>query len=764
MSLDETNTIDQGSDHEKIVTEMSNPNIAVNSDRDECDSKSTTPSFTDAIDGSETNQKSSTDENQVNDKMGDIFDDYVPSVSAAVAKTEDDSSIDDAKIGQTGVIPEQEGNDIKKAIVDNESTSTLTKPYKEPKEIIAPVTESSIEKQREEEKTNSSSDNIDFNVHKNKAIDDKAIDVNDLESIDSEEQSSIIYHGKEEHEIKDQLLEEAPKTPIQTPNSKWFSFDKSDFNDTIQDLTSPFNMNLAYYRYQDKELELEQKSTNDKFDVKNSRNTLKKTFNEIKTGVTITQNSELINSIDWEFWSEVVNDYSNIVKNKHDALRKNITNGIPREIRGMVWQIICDSNSMKLKEFFINTKNAKSDYEKLIKRDLARTSFIKDNAVKEKIDDLFNIIKTYSIYDGEVGYTQGMAFITVPLLMNMESDEAFCMLVKLMFTYGFRDFYLPEMPGLHLRIYQFDRLIEDALPELYLHLKKQNIKSSMYALQWFLTLFAYKFPLDMVLRIYDVVIAEGLESILKFALNLMIKNNDLLLTLNFDDLLNFLKEKLFYCYLAVPDIGISEKSENGVLGNDDTTTKSNVYRIDEFIKDSMEINILPITLNKYSAEFDEIDKLEKQREEQVNALQSKNGLLTKEIRKIEASYALLNKEHVEIATEMVNGKMKIGSLEEDNKVLNEEIQKLKNRLENLTSQNSSGKSTVDFSGKLSQGLDKEIQNAMDINLKVMDENGALEEQLAELEEENRQLSANSHKINPVKIGSMFGLKKSGKFW
>lgn len=589
------------------------------------------------------------------------------------------------------------------------------------------------------------------------------INTNDLESIDSEDGNSVVQHPPQlppREDIMEVKMDDTPKG--ETTEPKWFSFEKGelDFQGTMTKLSSPSNLNLAYYRYRDKEKELELKSTDDKSDIKNGRDSLKKTFNEIKMGVSVTQNDALLKEIDWEFWSEVFNNYSDIVKNKQNELKMNITNGIPKEIRGMVWQIICDSNSMKLKDYFINTKDFKSDFEKLIKRDLSRTSFVKNSAVKEKIDDLFAIIKTYSLYDTEVGYTQGMAFITVPLLMNMESNEAFCMLVRLMFTYGFRDFYLPEMPGLHLKIYQFDRLLEDKLPELSMHLKNQNIKSSMYAIQWFLTLFAYKFPLEMVLRIYDVVIAEGLESILKFALNLMIKNCDHLLKLKFDDLLNFLKEKLFYYYLDAPglpneDRDVSENSE---------TNKT--YQIDKFIKDSMEITVLPITLNKYSAEFDEIHRLEKDRERQVKELQIKNGNLTKHIRDIEAAYAILNKEHVEIANEMVNCKIKIGSLEEENKLLGQQVEELKSRLHNLSSQKSSNVN-VDFSGELSQGLDKEIQNAMEINLQVMDQNRILEETLAQLEEENASLKASGHtpmNLKSPKIGSMFGLKKGGKFW
>ena len=63
-------------------------------------------------------------------------------------------------------------------------------------------------------------------------------------------------------------------------------------------------------------------------------------------------------------------------------------------------------------------------------------------------------------------------------------------------------------------------------------------------------IFAYKFPLDIVLRIYDIIVTQGMESILKFAVNLMIQNESNLLALSFDKLLEFLKDKLFNVYIA----------------------------------------------------------------------------------------------------------------------------------------------------------------------------------------------------------------------
>ena len=80
----------------------------------------------------------------------------------------------------------------------------------------------------------------------------------------------------------------------------------------------------------------------------------------------------------------------------------------------------------------------------------------------------------------------------------MPDEEAFCVLVRLMKSYDLRSHYTPNMPGLQLRLFQFDRLVEELLPGLYMHLLRQGIKSSMYASQWFLTLFGSVLSVSLV--------------------------------------------------------------------------------------------------------------------------------------------------------------------------------------------------------------------------------------------------------------------------
>lgn len=119
----------------------------------------------------------------------------------------------------------------------------------------------------------------------------------------------------------------------------------------------------------------------------------------------------------------------------------------------------------------------------------------------------------------------------------MPDEDAFCLLVQLMDKYGLREHFMQE------KLYQFDALVEDYLPHVARHLKQQEISSTMYASQWFMTIFAHKLPLALVYRVYDVVFAEGGHSIFKFALTLLKKNQRTIIGLDAEHLLDFLKNE-----------------------------------------------------------------------------------------------------------------------------------------------------------------------------------------------------------------------------
>lgn len=87
----------------------------------------------------------------------------------------------------------------------------------------------------------------------------------------------------------------------------------------------------------------------------------------------------------------------------------------------MIWQLFAKSKNVKLEEQYMQLLKEESVYEKAIARDLPKASFINHEYFTDQDgqEALFNVVKAYSLYDTEVGYSQGLLHITGPLLLNV---------------------------------------------------------------------------------------------------------------------------------------------------------------------------------------------------------------------------------------------------------------------------------------------------------------------------------------------------------
>ena len=85
----------------------------------------------------------------------------------------------------------------------------------------------------------------------------------------------------------------------------------------------------------------------------------------------------------------------------------------------------------------------------------------------------------------------------------MPEEDSFAVLVKIMQDYRMREMFKPSMAELGLCMYQLDTLVQEHIPELYLHFQSQAIHTNLYASSWFLTLFTTSLPLFLACRVMD---------------------------------------------------------------------------------------------------------------------------------------------------------------------------------------------------------------------------------------------------------------------
>lgn len=304
----------------------------------------------------------------------------------------------------------------------------------------------------------------------------------------------------------------------------------------------------------------------------------------------------------------------------------------------------------------------------------------------------------------------------------MDEGEAFTLLVKLMNKYGLRNMFIQDMPGLHLHLYQFDRLLEDLQPALACHLRRRGVPPQLYATQWFLTLFAYRFPLQLVLRIYDLIFEEGVEStILRFAVAIMLRNAETLLKMNdMIALTTFLKEKLFDVYIDRQP-SASSILESGFFGSSGGSDKE-VYRADIMVQDACAIELSPEMIKTYTSEWEEKTRIEKEQATELEGYKQTTIVQSARIRALEEHAEKSDTEHVQLASELVRLKVENEELKDINESYKVEVDELK--------------SVVDRQpAELEEKLRTEMDRIMKRNIEVQNENRAMEEQMAEMEKD-----------------------------
>ncbi|XP_064311572.1 ecotropic viral integration site 5 protein homolog isoform X4 [Phalacrocorax carbo] len=258
----------------------------------------------------------------------------------------------------------------------------------------------------------------------------------------------------------------------------------------------------------------------------------------------------------WILWGRIVNEWEDARKKKEKQVKELVRKGIPHHFRAIVWQLLCSAQSMPIKDQYSELLKMTSPCEKLIRRDIART-YPEHDFFKEKDslgqEVLFNVMKAYSLVDREVGYCQGSAFIVGLLLMQMPEEEAFCVFVKLMQDYRLRELFKPSMAELGLCMYQFECMIQEHLPELYVHFQSQSFHTSMYASSWFLTIFLTTFPLPIATRIFDIFMSEGLEIVFRVGLAVLQMNQAELLQLDMEGMLQHFQKVIPHQFDSGPD-------------------------------------------------------------------------------------------------------------------------------------------------------------------------------------------------------------------
>eukprot|EP00050_Salpingoeca_kvevrii_P012734 m.24494 g.24494 ORF g.24494 m.24494 type:complete len:1144 (+) comp4281_c0_seq1:414-3845(+) len=357
-----------------------------------------------------------------------------------------------------------------------------------------------------------------------------------------------------------------------------------------------------------------------------------------------------------EEWNDLLTRWDTLSKkSRAQAVRR----GLPDALRNLVWPRLCNAQDTNLVDQYRYLLNQESPTEQVLLRDMTRT-FPAHEFFKEVGGDgqtrLYNVNKAYSVYDMEIGYCQGLSFISAVLLLHMPEEEAFTVFVKIMYDYGVREMFKSGFELLQLKFYQLTKLLEELLPDLARHFEAQGVEVHMFASQWFLTLFAAKFSLPVVFRVMDVFLAEDINVLFNIALALLKGAQKDLLGMEYEDILNFFR-------LSLPRMYQSDSAANALVNL------------------AMRMKVTQKRLNRYEKDYYAMLEEQARETDPVQRLETENE-------KLKANLLRLEAETETLARELVNKKIAMrheqDRLEDVNRDLTNQVRVLTAQLQQMS--------------------------------------------------------------------------------
>lgn len=227
------------------------------------------------------------------------------------------------------------------------------------------------------------------------------------------------------------------------------------------------------------------------------------------------------------------------------ALPLLVRQGVPQDLRCEVWSHCLglptpSAGSTAAAQEAVGT----SDTEELpasildvIEADVART-FPNDKKFQESggPESLRQVLIELAKQDKELGYCQSLNFIAANFLMVLSSQEmALAAVRQLIMKLQTRQWYTDGMRQLRGDTAVLEEMVRERLPAVHQVLTLHRFDFLFVTSKWFLCLFAATLTDEVLRRVWDVLLVDGIEAVFRISISLFALHQESILQVKSED-------------------------------------------------------------------------------------------------------------------------------------------------------------------------------------------------------------------------------------
>ncbi|WWC85824.1 uncharacterized protein L201_000691 [Kwoniella dendrophila CBS 6074] len=268
-------------------------------------------------------------------------------------------------------------------------------------------------------------------------------------------------------------------------------------------------------------------------------------------------------------------------------LRKLAWNGVPEEVRGVVWMLLLNYLPLPVQPRLTTLNRKRKEYTQLVDQYFGRGLSSLDQQIWHQIEidvprtrpgvalwscvqtqrSLERILYVWAIRHPASGYVQGINDLVTPffqvflgayidtdpelfdiqhlpphVLQAIEADTFWC-LTKLLD--GIQDHYISQQPGIQRLVKRMGDLVKRIDAPLAAHFEDQGVEFMQFAFRWMNCLLMREISVKCTIRMWDTYLAEGADAFSQFHLYvcsaLLVKYSERLREMDFQEMIMFLQ-------------------------------------------------------------------------------------------------------------------------------------------------------------------------------------------------------------------------------